>query len=115
MDNLSTMQCVACRSDSPSLSREEITRFQPQIPEWNVIEREGVRRLQRVYKFRNFAEALVFTEVVGKLAESEGHHPVLKTEWGQVTVTWWTHKIKGLHQNDFIMAGKTDRLYTGLL
>jgi 4a-hydroxytetrahydrobiopterin dehydratase len=63
----------------------------------------------RVYK--NFVEALHFTNKVGELAETEGHHPSLLTEWGKVTVTWWTHKINGLHRNDFIMAAKTDELY----
>ena len=61
--------------------------------------------------FRNFTESLTFTNQVGKIAEEQGHHPVLVTEWGRVTVTWWTHKIKGLHRNDFIMAAKTDQIY----
>jgi len=56
---------------------------------------------------------LRFTVQVGELAEAEGHHPVIVTEWGRVTVTWWTHKIKGLHHNDFIMAAKTSQLYSG--
>jgi 4a-hydroxytetrahydrobiopterin dehydratase len=77
------------------------------------VERDGVKRLERTFGFRNFAEALAFTDKVGERAEVEGHHPALLTEWGRVTVTWWTHKIGGLHQNDFIMAAKTDELYGG--
>ncbi len=61
-------------------------------------------------KFRNFVEAVAFTNQVAEIAKAEGHHPVILTEWGKVTVTWWTHKIRGLHRNDFIMAAKTDRL-----
>jgi 4a-hydroxytetrahydrobiopterin dehydratase len=75
------------------------------------VEQDHIKRLQRAFKFKNFAEALQFTNQVGALAEEEGHHPALLTEWGKVTVTWWTHKIKGLHRNDFIMAAKTDELY----
>jgi 4a-hydroxytetrahydrobiopterin dehydratase len=84
----------------------------PQIPSWNVVDEEGVKYLERVYQFPNFTQALAFTDRVGALAESEQHHPQLVTEWGKVTVRWWTHKIRGLHRNDFIMAAKTDQTYT---
>jgi 4a-hydroxytetrahydrobiopterin dehydratase len=83
----------------------------PQVPQWQVVERDGIKRLQRVFTFKDFAQALEFTNRVGRIAEEEGHHPAILTEWGRVTVAWWTHKIRGLHQNDFIMAAKTDRLY----
>ena len=73
----------------------------------------GVRRLERVFAFKDFAQALAFTNQVGELAEAEGHHPAILTEWGRVTVTWWTHKINGLHRNDFIMAAKTEAVYPG--
>ena len=76
-----------------------------------MVEREGIKRLERVFGFRNFAEALAFTNTVGERAEEEGHHPAPLTEWGKVTLTWWTHKIGGLHQNDFIMAARTDELF----
>ena len=75
-----------------------------------MIERDGIRRLERVFRLKDFAQALAFTNKVGAIAEAEGHHPALLTQWGSVTVTWWTHKIRGLHRNDFIMAAKTDRL-----
>jgi len=65
-----------------------------------------------VFSFKNFVEALAFTNSVGALAEEQGHHPDLLTEWGRVTVTWWSHKIKGLHRNDFIVAARTDQIYT---
>lgn len=71
---------------------------------------DGISHLERTFRFKNFAQALAFTNRVGELAESEGHHPQLLTEWGKVKVSWWTHIIRGLHQNDFIMAAKTDLL-----
>ena len=114
MDTLTTLKCEVCRTGAPTVTPLEMAEYQPQAPDWHVIERDGVDRLERVFGFRNFADALAFTNRVGALAEEEGHHPALLTEWGKVTVTWWTHKIKGLHRNDFIMAAKTDQVYGGL-
>jgi 4a-hydroxytetrahydrobiopterin dehydratase len=108
--HLTELKCVACRGGEPTVTDEEIRELHPQIPDWQIPERDGIKQLERTFKFKNFAEALRFTNQVGELAEEEDHHPRLVTEWGKVTVTWWTHKIKGLHQNDFIMAAKTDEL-----
>jgi 4a-hydroxytetrahydrobiopterin dehydratase len=108
---LTAERCVACRRDAPTVSDAEIAELRPQIPEWELVEQEGVKRLTRVFSFDDFAQALEFTNRVGEIAEAEGHHPALLTEWGRTTVSWWTHKIKGLHRNDFIMAAKTDALY----
>ena len=113
MAQLAAENCVACRIGAPTLTADEIAELQPQIPEWKLVERDGIPQLERVYAFRNFTQALAFTNTVAALAEEEGHHPALLTEWGRVTVTWWTHKISGLHRNDFIMAAKTDMLYQG--
>lgn len=113
MTSLVQERCIACRRDAPQVSEEEIAELKSQIPAWQLVERDGIKRLERVFKFKNFAEALAFTNKVGALAEEEGHHPAILTEWGKVTVTWWTHKIKGLHRNDFIMAAKTDSLVEG--
>jgi len=110
MDELVSMKCIACRGGEPTVTDQEMADYLPQVPDWTVVERDGVKRLERVFTFRTFVEALAFTDRVGELAEAEGHHPALLTEWGKVTVTWWTHKIKGLHRNDFIAAAKTDRL-----
>ena len=112
MEMLSQMTCVACRAGSPTVTPEEIAELKPQIADWQLVARDGIDRLERAFKFKNFVHALTFTNRVGEIAEAEGHHPALLTEWGRVTVTWWTHKIKGLHRNDFIMAAKTDQLYT---
>ena len=72
---------------------------------------DGIPKLDRLFKFKNFKDAISFTDAVGAAAEEEGHHPRITTEWGKVAVTWWTHKIKNLHKNDFIMAAKTDAIY----
>ena len=111
MSTLSVERCVACRRDSPCVTAAEIAQLRPQIPDWQLLERDGIARLERVFDFPTFADALAFTNRVGALAEEEGHHPALLTEWGRVAVTWWTHKIHGLHRNDFIMAAKTDALF----
>ena len=110
MANLTQEKCSACSKDSQPVSSEEIAELKPQIPEWNLKEVDGEPRLERTFKFDNFKQALDFTNKVGELAESEGHHPALLTEWGKVTVSWWTHSISGLHRNDFIMAAKCDDL-----
>jgi 4a-hydroxytetrahydrobiopterin dehydratase len=111
MSTLTGERCVACRRDSPLVTEAEIQELQPQIPDWTLVEREGIRRLERVFRFPNFATALAFTDQVGTLAEQEGHHPAILTEWARTTVSLWTHKIKGLHRNDFIMAAKIDALH----
>jgi 4a-hydroxytetrahydrobiopterin dehydratase len=113
MATLTTEKCTACRRDSPLVTEAEIAELKPQIPEWTLLEREGIQRLERVFRFGNFAEALRFSNRVGDLAEEEGHHPAILTEWGRVTVTLWTHKIRGLHRNDFVMAAKVDARYAG--
>jgi 4a-hydroxytetrahydrobiopterin dehydratase len=105
------MHCVGYSGDELPLSAGEIEILQPQIPDWQINEVNGEKRLERIFKFRNFAEALEFTDKVGAIAEEEDHHPMITTEWGRVTIEWWTHKIGGLHKNDFIMAAKTDQLH----
>lgn len=110
MEPLTQTRCVACRRDAPTVTPEEIAELHPQVPDWDVVEVDGVPRLQRAFTFDDFAQAIAFTDAVGAIAEEEGHHPALLTEWGRVTVSWWTHKIKGLHRNDFVMAAKTDEL-----
>lgn len=114
MNPLENLKCVPCRGGEPTVTNDEINEFHPQVPDWEIKEFNDIKRLERVFKFKNFKEALHFTNMVGKIAEEEGHHPVIVTQWGRVKVTWWTHKIKGLHRNDFIMAAKTDRLYSSL-
>ena len=107
---LSKETCSACNADAPTVTDEERQQLKTEIPDWKQVEEDGIEKLQRVFSFPDFAAALAFTNQVGELAESVGHHPALLTEWGKVTVTWWTHKIGGLHRNDFICAARTDAL-----
>lgn len=107
-------RCVACRRDAPRVTPEEMAELLPTIPEWTLEDHDGVPRLVRAFRVPTFRDALDLTNRIGELAEEEGHHPALLTEWGKVTVSWWTHKIRGLHRNDFLMAAKTDALVEGL-
>ena len=110
MINLATGKCVACRGGEPTLIDAEIAELRLHVPQWEVVAQNDILRLQRVFKLKNFVEALAFTNKIGAIAEEQGHHPLIVTEWGRVTVQWWTHVIRGLHRNDFIMAAKTDEL-----
>ena len=114
MTELLNERCVACTPDAPHVTDQEVAELQPQIPDWRLIEEKGVRKLDRRFRFKDFAQALSFTDRVGEMAEEEGHHPRLVTEWGRVKVTWWTHALQDLHRNDFVMAAKTDRLFETL-
>lgn len=105
---------MACQVGEPTVTEAEIAEYKPLIPDWKIVEQDSIRRLERVFSFKDFAKALAFTNKVGELAEAEDHHPAILTEWGLVTVTWWTHKVKGLHRNDLIMAAKTDAAYKGM-
>lgn len=108
MSELQQQKCEACNADAPQVTDEELASLMREIPEWTPVVRDGVMQLERQFKFKNFKLALAFTNRVGDIAEAEFHHPTLTTEWGKVTVTWWTHAINGLHKNDFIMAARTD-------
>jgi len=110
MTVLHQQHCEACRADAPRVSDEELATLLHDIPAWSAPVRNNILQLERTFTFHNFADALAFTNKVGAMAEQENHHPAITTEWGKVTVTWWTHKIHGLHRNDFIMAARTDQL-----
>ena len=109
MTELSKQMCEACQIDAPKVSVEEAQVLLKELDGWQIVEKKGVPQLLKTYDFKNFVEAIAFTNKVGEIAEDEGHHPALLTEWGRVTVRWWSHKIKGLHKNDFIMAARTDQ------
>ena len=110
MSKLIEQTCTACRADAPRVTDQERDSLQREIPDWQVIDVAGEHQLMREFRFADFAAALAFTNRVAELAESENHHPALLLEYGKVTVRWWTHKIGGLHRNDFIMAARTDLL-----
>ena len=111
MTSLSQQECEACRADAPKISDQELRELMSQIPDWQVVVVDGVMQLQRVYEFPNFVDAMAFSNRVGELAEEAGHHPAILTEWGRVTINWWSHKIRGLHRNDLILAARTDEAY----
>ncbi len=108
MSALSSEVCEACRAGAPKVSDEELAALLREIPGWTAVVVEGMLQLQREFSFANFVEAMAFTQRVADIAEEADHHPALLTEWGKVTVNWWTHKINGLHRNDFILAARTD-------
>ncbi len=110
MSQLTNKTCVACRVGAPLATDAEINTFLRELPNWEIIEDDAIKRLKRVINFNNFVDAVAFTQKVADLAEEENHHPSILTEWGKVTICWWTHKINGLHVNDFVMAAKTDQI-----
>ena len=107
-DDLAAKTCVPCRGGVPPLTKDEAKRYQKQAPEWKLL--DDSKKIERQFKFGDFREALAFVNKVGEVAEREGHHPDINFGWGYATVSLFTHKIKGLHENDFIMASKIDRL-----
>ena len=111
-ESLKQMQCEACRADATPATSEERADFMRELPDWRIETVDGVDRLTRQFSFNDFAEALAFTNKVGAIAEEVGHHPLLVTEWGSCTVSWWSHEMGGLHRNDFILAARTDEAFS---
>ena len=107
-DPLTSKSCTPCKGGIAPLTAQQAEEFHREVREWDL--RDGARRIERKFKFKNFGEALRFVDQVGELAEAEGHHPDISFGWGYATVSLLTKKIKGLHENDFIMAAKIDRL-----
>jgi len=108
-DTLAGKTCTPCRGGIPPLTADQAQRLHRQLSDWEL--RDDSTRIERTFKLRNFREALTFVQQVGELAESEGHHPDIHFGWGYATVSLQTKKIKGLHENDFIMAAKIDRIF----
>ena len=107
-ESLVGRKCVPCEADDVPMTGEEISRFMEELGHgWEVV---GDHHIEKKFKFQNFREALEFTNKVGELAEFEGHHPDIYLAWGKVKVMIWTHKIAGLHENDFILASKIERI-----
>ena len=105
---LTAQTCEACLPDAPLVTEQEQIELLAELTDWSIIVEENVKQLSKQYMFGNFVEAQAFSNQVGEIAEQAGHHPAILTEWGKVTVRWWSHKIAGLHKNDFVMAAKTD-------
>ena len=110
MSELGQTNCKACTADTQPLAAEECEALLSGLPGWQVTLQQGVAQLRKSYLFGNFNQALDFTNRIGAIADEQDHHPALLTEWGKVTVSWWSHSISGLHRNDFIMAARTDQV-----
>jgi 4a-hydroxytetrahydrobiopterin dehydratase len=108
--SLTTKQCIPCQGGIPPLSRDQAETYLKQTPGWELT--LDATRLQRSFQFKNFTSALAFVNRIGELAERESHHPDISFGWGYCKVTLYTHKIKGLHENDFILAAKINQQYT---
>ncbi|MFZ2097936.1 MAG: 4a-hydroxytetrahydrobiopterin dehydratase [Anaerolineales bacterium] len=111
MTDLVQMHCSVVSATASRMNDRELGQYLALLPDWEIYKKEGELRLEKVFQFKDFLQAINFTNRVALIANEEDHHPAILTEWGRVTVTWWTHKIGGLHLNDFIMAAKTDQLY----
>ena len=109
MEDLNAIKCEVCKVGAPLISDEKIAEYIQKIPQWNITDEEGIKKLICKFQFKNFRQTLAFINKVGNIAEENGHHPRILAGYNYVTL-WWTHKIKGLHLNDFIMAAKTDSL-----
>ena len=114
MKNLAEMKCVPCRGGEPALTAAEVEQLMPQVDGWELLEQNGIPRLKKVFSFDSYLDGASFVQTLVDLAEKQDHHPAILLEWRQITVSWWTHVVKGLHINDFISAAKTDKLYPGL-
>ena len=111
MNSLSEQSCEACKVGAPKVSDDELAVLLKDIPDWSIEVRDNVMQLEKCFSFKKYVDSVAFTNRVAEVSELQGHHPAVLLEWGKVTVTWWSHKIKALHKNDFIMAAKTDQLY----
>ncbi len=107
MSELASRECVPCRGGVPPLKGEQLQKLRGELNEWSVV---AEHHLSKVFKLRDFQEALAFVNRVGALAENQGHHPDICFGWGRVEITIWTHKIDGLTESDFILAAKIDQL-----
>jgi 4a-hydroxytetrahydrobiopterin dehydratase len=99
------------RDQSEGLTPEQVTTYNAELPDWKIVQVKTVDRIRRSFKFKNFSQAIEFTNLVGEISEEQDHHPVIVLEWANARISWWTHTVKGLSENDFIMAAKTDALY----
>jgi 4a-hydroxytetrahydrobiopterin dehydratase len=109
MDDLFAMRCEACSSATRPIAPEAASELLAQLPGWRIHTGDGTPKLEREFRFRDFRRAFALAEKIAALAEQEDHHPLLQVEWGKLTVKWWTHRINGLHLNDFILAARTDQ------
>ena len=113
MPDLTDKKCVACTIDAPLVNSVDYPELLKELEDWS-IEEESINKLVKTFNFPNYADSVSFTNKVADLADSEDHHPKIILEWGSVKLEWWSHKIKGLHLNDFICAAKSDKIFNSL-
>ena len=111
MSELAKRELQPFRKGDQALTEGEIEELLASLPDWRVVERDSIPRLEKNYKFPDFKEALEFANLVGELAEKEDHHPAILISWGRTAISWWTFDVEGLHENDFILAARTDHLF----
>lgn len=111
MNELAQLPLRPVQKNTDGLSAHEARQIITKLPGWDIVENEDGLRLVKVYDFENYLHGMAFANKVAQAADEEDHHPAILIEWRKVTVTWWTHAVGGLHQNDFIMAAKTEQLY----
>ena len=109
MSDLASNACEACRIDALTVSENEASMLIKEIEGWDLIN-DGIKKLKKEFSFSNYSDSVDFSNKVADMADKENHHPQIILEWGKVTVIWWSHKIKGLHKNDFICAAKTNKI-----
>ena len=110
INKISQEKCIPCRRGAPLLTQEEIDVLLPQIDKWILIKENSIQLLKKSFQTSDFSETMHLADKIFELAEKQGHHPKIVVEWGNLEIQWWTHKIRGLHRNDFIMAAKTDQI-----
>jgi 4a-hydroxytetrahydrobiopterin dehydratase len=110
MEDLASKKCQACSVGAPVMNDKQISDMKSMVPEWNVVEAKDIKQLMRIFKFKDFKQTIAFVNKIADIAEENGHHPLMMVNYNKLTVWWWTHKINGLHLNDFIMAAKTDKI-----
>jgi len=109
---LANENCIRPKRGGQGLGPEEIAALRQQVPGWEIVDNDGTPHLQRAYEFGDFGSAMSFAAQVGASADEQDHHPKITVEWGSGLVEWWTHATGGLHRNDFIMAARSDRLFS---
>jgi 4a-hydroxytetrahydrobiopterin dehydratase len=111
LEELASKPIQVYQKEEKPIAEDLISDYLAGLPNWGIIEREGIPRLECSFQFKDFQSALDFTNRIGAIAEETDHHPAILVSWGRAAVSWWTHFVKGLHQNDFIMAARTELIF----
>ena len=110
MTELASMKCEPASVDSEQPTHEQVVEYLKSLPGWQVTKEEDISKLRKTYFFKQYKDAVSFVNRVAAEADAQDHHPLIVLEWGRVTISWWTHVLRGLHLNDFILAAKMDPL-----